>query len=268
MNLKYYLRGLGLGIVVTALILTIAGPRKTTMSDAQVKARAKELGMIENTVLTPVENVEEETSKPVSEEVTGEVEQDQVEESKEELQEIDKKELPTETEPKEATKEETTKEEATNKGTAEIKDDPEAPGKKANADEADEGQPVDTKTKAEETAKTEEQEPDKPGKEDTSKADENGNTEETPPAEAGKVEDEKPAPATENQELILTIVGGDSSYTVAKKLYELGLVPSVEQTDKYLCANGYDRTIRTGVYKLHPDDTLDTIAKMINGKPY
>lgn len=49
MKLKYYLRGLGIGIVVTAIILTIALERKPqALTDAEIKARAAELGMVEN----------------------------------------------------------------------------------------------------------------------------------------------------------------------------------------------------------------------------
>ena len=82
--------------------------------------------------------------------------------------------------------------------------------------------------------------------------------------------DEKVTSAGEDQsrtdEVTLTIVSGDTSYSVAKKLYELGVVPSVEQTDRFLCANGYDRTIRTGVYTIAPEETLESVAKRINGK--
>ena len=46
MKLKYYLRGLGLGILVTTLILS-AGAKPARMTDEEVRARAKELGMTE-----------------------------------------------------------------------------------------------------------------------------------------------------------------------------------------------------------------------------
>ena len=54
MNLKYYLRGLGIGTIVTALILGIAlGNPNDQMSNEEIKQRAKELGMVEGTgVLT------------------------------------------------------------------------------------------------------------------------------------------------------------------------------------------------------------------------
>ena len=51
MNLKYYLRGLGVGIVVTSLILGIGlGSRKETLSNEEIKERARELGMVEKSI--------------------------------------------------------------------------------------------------------------------------------------------------------------------------------------------------------------------------
>lgn len=50
MKLKYYLRGLGIGIVVTAIIMSIV-KKPETLTDAQIKMRALELGMVEENVL-------------------------------------------------------------------------------------------------------------------------------------------------------------------------------------------------------------------------
>lgn len=48
MKLKYYLRGLGIGIIVTAVIMGVAsGSRKETLSDREIKERAAALGMVE-----------------------------------------------------------------------------------------------------------------------------------------------------------------------------------------------------------------------------
>ena len=76
MKLKYYLRGLGTGIAVTALIIgisSIASPKKT-MTDDEVIVRAKELGMVERTVLADtVEESEEseEESEPEGQTQSG-----------------------------------------------------------------------------------------------------------------------------------------------------------------------------------------------------
>ena len=52
MKLKYYLRGLGIGIIVTAVIMSIAGnDSKEKLSDAEIRARAAQLGMVEESGL-------------------------------------------------------------------------------------------------------------------------------------------------------------------------------------------------------------------------
>lgn len=50
MKLKYYLRGLGIGMIVTALILGISfshrqGQETQTLTDDQIRERAEQLGM-------------------------------------------------------------------------------------------------------------------------------------------------------------------------------------------------------------------------------
>ena len=252
MNLKYYLRGLGLGILVTALILSVAGRNRRTMTDAEVKERAKELGMIENTVLLEkpeeTESASETTANTESASETtantesvsettagsdGEVQIGTDIGNNEDVSQGDlsKEETPKDNQPKEETSEEEKPQKGASQDTEpkddisqEVTDDPERP---------------------EELSKN--------------------NTEDT----QGE-NDEKVTSAGEDQsrtdEVTLTIVSGDTSYSVAKKLYELGVVPSVEQTDRFLCANGYDRTIRTGVYTIAPEETLESVAKRINGK--
>ncbi|NLL79779.1 MAG: hypothetical protein GX234_08330 [Clostridiales bacterium] len=75
MKLKYYLRGLGIGIVVTALVLGLSG-KKESLTDEEIKERAAGLGMIENTVLSEmeVESMEEENTKEAENEAEPESE--------------------------------------------------------------------------------------------------------------------------------------------------------------------------------------------------
>ena len=242
MNLKYYLRGLGLGILVTALILSVAGRNRRTMTDAEVKERAKELGMIENTVLLEkpeeTESASETTAntESVSETTAGSDGEVQIGTDIGNNEDVSQGDLSKEETPKDnQPKEETSEEEKPQKGASQ-----------------------DTEPK-DDTSQKVSDDPERP--EELSK----NNTEDT----QGE-NDEKVTSAGEDQsrtdEVTLTIVSGDTSYSVAKKLYELGVVPSVEQTDRFLCANGYDRTIRTGVYTIAPEETLESVAKRINGK--
>lgn len=72
MKLKYYLRGLGIGIIVTTVLLMIAfALHKPVMSDADVINRAKQLGMImpeDEETLQSTENTEttEATEEPAA----------------------------------------------------------------------------------------------------------------------------------------------------------------------------------------------------------
>lgn len=68
MKLKYYLRGLGIGIVVTAVILTIANHLGNKMSDEDIIKRAAKLGMVmkEDESLFPPTEPETTTPEPTS----------------------------------------------------------------------------------------------------------------------------------------------------------------------------------------------------------
>ena len=48
MKLRYYLRGLGIGIIVTALMMGIATRDNAPMTDAEIKAAAYALGMVDS----------------------------------------------------------------------------------------------------------------------------------------------------------------------------------------------------------------------------
>ena len=71
MKIRYYLRGLGLGILVTAIFFMVSGKSSQTMSDEMIKARAKELGMSESVVLAELPKQEEPTV-PETEEIQEE----------------------------------------------------------------------------------------------------------------------------------------------------------------------------------------------------
>lgn len=60
MKIRFYLRGLGLGILVTSIFFLICGRSSQTMSDEMIKARAKELGMTESVVLAELATQEKE----------------------------------------------------------------------------------------------------------------------------------------------------------------------------------------------------------------
>ncbi len=118
MKLKYYLRGLGIGIILTSLILTIARNVNGGMSDKEIIKRAEALGMVmstEDSLFDKPEGTsasEQETTTDKSENVTEEstTEDSTTEEST--------TEEPTTEEP--ATEEPTTEEPTTEETTTEV----------------------------------------------------------------------------------------------------------------------------------------------------
>ncbi|MGN0244900.1 MAG: hypothetical protein ACI4DK_02905 [Lachnospiraceae bacterium] len=77
MRMRYYLRGLGIGIVVTALLMGFTkGGQKETLTDAEIVERAKSLGMLESSVLSAdLGNKEEISVNDISEVAQQEAQQ-------------------------------------------------------------------------------------------------------------------------------------------------------------------------------------------------
>ena len=92
MKLKYYLRGLGIGILVTAMIMGISAGRQKQMSDEEVRARARELGMVESTTLS---NLGLQSNKETE---TGDSIEEKPDDSKNETEPTDSKVVETESE--------------------------------------------------------------------------------------------------------------------------------------------------------------------------
>jgi len=63
-KLKYYLRGLGIGILVTALIMGFTTRDSRPLTDAEIKAAAAELGMVESDSLRLADLPQEPTPTP------------------------------------------------------------------------------------------------------------------------------------------------------------------------------------------------------------
>ena len=86
MKLKYYLRGLGIGMIVTALILGISfshrqGQETQTLTDDQIRERAEQLGMVDSSELTlaALQNSEKQPTEGTPEETTQTQEQNNIE---------------------------------------------------------------------------------------------------------------------------------------------------------------------------------------------
>lgn len=225
MERKYYLRGLGLGIIITAIIMGFAGKGKPAMTDEEIMQRAKELGMIENTML----------AEPVQETAPADT-----------AKASDEKTVNTETESDTAKTADTeAKADTARPSDAETKlDTAKASDIEAKTDTV---KASDSETKSD-TAKPTDAE----AKADTTESsDTETNTDTTKPSATGAQS--------------ITIVNGDSSVSVAAKLEQAGLISSASSYDSYLCSNGYDKKIRPGDYSIPADAGDEEIARIITG---
>lgn len=182
------MRGLGIGMVVTAIILGIVlGNDGQSMTDDEIKARAKELGMIENTYLTQMAE-------------------------KKETQET------------------------------EIHSEP------------DITEPTETESETEPEFTTEPESETKPEQETETESETESEQESEPETESGQ---------DEIQIVTITVNPGESSVSVSRSLAEAGLVEDAKEYDKYLCSNGYDKTISVGTYEIPMGTSYEEIAKII-----
>ncbi len=225
MNLKYYLRGLGIGIIVTAVVMGAASSgKKETISDAEVMARAAELGMVE--------------AQP--EGVLADLEQKAQDET-----DFPEEESEDETDfPEEVTKDET-----------EISED----GAEASGDEPgvseEELQTEETAEKPEEAEAIPE-----PGM-DKSREEAAEESEEAPSSEPE--ETPEPSETDLSESIIIEIKEGEGSYTVCRKLEDAGLIASASVFDAYLYENGYDKKLRSGTYEIPEGTEPETIAMIL-----
>lgn len=229
MEKKYYFRGLGLGIIVTAVIMGIAlsGGKKEKMTDAEIIARAKELGMIEDSTLLEASGEENAEDGQEGNEAPPVQKEDAV-----------KKDIAV-------AKEEAEKKEETEKKPEPVPDT-ETPVV---------GTPESLQEKENKAAETEE----------TGRKTSADTNEMTKPDEDVPKQDTGTKQASGGTKTV-TISSGDGSYTVAKKLADAGVVSSADAYDDYLCANGYDKKLRPGTFTIPANAGDEQIARIVTGQ--
>ncbi len=206
MKLKYYLRGLGIGILVTAVIMGVTqGSRKETLSDREIRERAAALGMVE-----PGNS----------------------------LADLEAAETPAATETPEAV---------------------ETPAATEIPEAAETPAATETPEAAETPAATE-----APAATEVPAATEAPASTETPEVTARPTQ--KPAEEEEGSSYTFEIQAGDSSYQVAYRLQQAGLVADARDFDNYLCSKGYDRKLKTGSYEIPETATEEEISEILCGR--
>ena len=230
MKIKYYLRGLGTGILFATIILFISYSYR--MSDSQIKKEAEKLGMVyagseKNTTSGSNNNMDSSASESVTS--SGEI---TTQESTTPSEEVTTQEPIT-------PPEEVTTQEPTTPSEEVTTQEPTTPPEEVTTQEPT--TPPEEVTTQEPTTPLEEvttQEPTTPSEQVTSS---NQNIE--------KCE--------------LTVKADTASYDVAYALMVAGIIDDAEEFDDYLCYNGYAKRIQNGTYVITSDMTYEEIAELI-----
>lgn len=244
MKLKYYLRGLGMGILMTAIITGVSTKSTSTMTDEQIRAEARKLGMVEgNTVLS-------ESDGAIESDEAGKDESEQKEESSGEEEEESQSEADvitqnsTKQDEADAITEESEMGEVQNVSgnTATQENDEAEENILEEKEDADETADVNTLDEVE------------------TEAPENKETESEPPKSAANVQ-------TIPEEVNIVVNKGESSMIISTKLEAAGVVTNAVDFDKYLCAHGYDKILHTGRHTIRIGASYDEIARILMTKP-
>lgn len=251
MKLRYYMRGLGIGIFVTAILMALTIHGKTErLTDEQIIERAEALGMemkyssdvladtvSNNTVEKDVEAAKEDTLPEQVKEETSLSNQLQAEEMEENPllagAGVDSSADEQDNNAADTAQQDIYHEDPDAAERTETKTDG-----NADTDSAEEGLTEESAADAQ----------------DESTADDTDQT-----TAAGSSEADTQAAGSKQ----ITVSSGDGSDTVAEKLYEAGLVSDAAAYDRYLCQNGYDKKICTGVKTIPAGAGEAEIAKIL-----
>lgn len=242
MNLKSYLRGLGIGVVVTALIMGITtGRKKEVLSNEEIKERARALGMIEESqVLADMLGDEDGEGDVNGQDLASDAMSPSIAEPSPEGEADLASARDTLSDTPENSESET--DEPADNGA----DMPEnSTGQEDEAenpeDESGEDSAEDSESSGEAESRTDSQE-------------ETGRREDAPDNGAGVID---------GGSVTIEILSGEGSFIVCQKLEDAGAVPLASEFDRYLYENGYDKRINTGTYKIPAGAGFEEIARII-----
>ena len=224
MKLKFYLRGIGLGIIVAVALCISAGMKNDQISDEEIIKRAEALGMVPSSE-TLDESVDEairdglETEETTENDASGDAAAVKVNED-----------IPA-TEPDET---EVNPDEADNSNFDET---PPAAGSDGTAT------PKVTPTLTKEATPA--------------------LTKEVTPAPTKEPDKDTDDTENDTEYITVVVERGYGSDTVARKIEAAGLVANASEFDRYLCNNGYDKRISAGTHKIPINAREEEIAKIL-----
>ncbi len=228
MRLKYFLRGLGIGIAVTTIILAISHNANRRMSDSEVIERARELGM---TYTTPAQ--ESSSDNGASQEDTQESDSMTEESTKESNETSSDEESSDEESSDDISSGEPSSSENASETETSTEEEASSVQETSSVRETTSAQPVTETTTPQETTTQEIQ----------------TETENVTEPEAGTV-----------VTYTLTIASGMSSNTVCEMLKRAGIIENPADFDNFLVGNGYADRIRVGSFEVNSGMSYEELA--------
>ncbi|MCH5250716.1 MAG: hypothetical protein J1E98_12315 [Lachnospiraceae bacterium] len=264
MELKYYLRGLGLGIAITAVIMGIFSSKNKTMTNEEIIARAKQLGMTEDTVLSDIHSDKEDDNQDANDNADNSGEDRKVGQTGAD----DNAETDVQTDAD--TKQDDIAETGSNKVQSDTLDGDSKgssvlSNSKDDIPDIDSSEHVEANAPSNGTRTTDTGTDAEAGEPDTRIPNNKLPDTETSDTGVPNVDTSTQTAETAKKPVVITIGRGDGSYTVSKKLADLGAVSSAGEYDTFLCENGYDKRIRTGTYTIPAGASDEQMARIITG---
>lgn len=210
MNKKVFLRGIGAGMVITAVVMGAFGKSQAKpLTDSEIIEKAKLLGMVESTVLSNIKDIPSASGDETN-----------TDETKPSTDDISENDVNTDVVDTDKTDADTTNTDADTTD-VDTNDENKTDDEDATVGKTDLGREINPLPE------------DNPGYED------NGDT------------------------VTITIIKGDSTISVSRRIYEAGLVDSAVSLDDYLCKNGYEMRVAVGTFEIPVGADYETIAKII-----
>lgn len=224
MKFKYLLRGFGIGVLFSAIILALSyyNKPKGDLTEAEIISQARELGMM----------TEQDWKEKKIQETLDQMETD------------------------------TVSKEAVDSASGQPSAEPESqPGEEQGKAEEDTNQETD-KTKEDAMKEDSEAEEGPPKKEEESSKDETKSEEGDAPQDLEKPESEEPS--DEDAGLaVIKVVSGMVSSEVAEDLENQGVIEDAYDFDAYMCDNGFAPLIQAGTFYVPKDASYLEIARIL-----
>lgn len=230
MKLKYYLRGLGIGILVTGLIMGISNKKAVSQAKDEVrKVYEQELR-------------EQETGEALSDQISEASDENEESQESPSVQETAGQELAQQNPSMSET------EEGSNTDTEEVS--------------------IENDTRAEEDADNESNKPENAGTDSSQEAnggngsqiviDADNNDTNNNDTNNNDIDNN-----TSKDSVKIKVSGGDDSGVVSRKLYNAGLIENAAEFDAFLMQHGYDKKIATGEKTFYTGESWQEIAEKL-----